>query len=197
LVSQGGSLGDDTTVNGHTVNPIQVSQHSRAVRQRGLALKVAVQSKSLTPGMKAYAAWLAIQDAFPKSMERLKQAGLCLNTRVSRKNLKGLETRDDFINQVQVYREQEVTRVKAILERHLEVAVDAHMLGLKLAVSERDHRAIPKFTVPLIERAWPKVNEQQPHVPMIEIHIGQGQTMRLIEKPVEEIPDAEFEVVKD
>ncbi len=147
--------------------------------------------------MKAYAAWLAIQPAFPKSIERLKSAGICLTTRVSRKNLNALEARDDFVNQVQVYRDQEVTRVKGILERHLESAVDAHMLGLQLAVSERDHRAIPKFTVPLIERAWPKVNEVQPHVPMIEIHIGQGQTMRLIEKPVEEIPEAEFEVVRD
>ena len=170
---------------------------SRAHRQRGAALKVAVQSKSLTPGMKAYAAWLALNPG-KKAQERRIQAGICLNTTVSTANLKALEGREDFGALLQSYANDEVTRVKGILERHLEVAVDAHMLGLQLAVSERDHRAIPKFTVPFIERAWPKQNDVIPHVPLIEIHIGQGQTMRLIEAPaVEVIPEADYEVVKD
>lgn len=148
--------------------------------------------------MKAYAAWLAIQSKFPRSIERLNCAGLCFNTRVSRSHLNILEAREDFVNLVQTYRDQEVTRVKGIIERHLATAVDAHMLGLQLAVEEKDHRAIPKFTTPLIERAWPKQNEVIPHVPMIEIHIGTGQTLRLIEAPaIEVIPDAEYEVVAE
>lgn len=147
--------------------------------------------------MKAYAAWLATQNAFPKSIERLTAAGLYLNTRVSRKNLQALEEREDFQNLVETFRGQETARVKAVLEGHLKAGVDAHMTGLKMALADGDHRAIPKFTVPLIERAWPKANEQEVHRPMIEIHIGQGQTLRLIESPVAEIPEAEFEVVTE
>lgn len=148
--------------------------------------------------MKAYAAWLAIQESWPKSIERLKQLGAFVNTKCSRPNLTRLERREDFIALVQTYRDQEVTRTKGIIERHLEQGVKAHMRGLEMALAESDHRAIPKFTTPLIERAWPKQNEQQQAVPLIEIHLGQGQTMRLLNQPVADVvEDADYEVVTD
>ena len=59
--------------------------------------------------------------------------------------------------------------------------------GLEMALREKDHKAIPNYTGPIIERAWPRRDSPETQT-QVTIHITPRQQADLVEPPVELLP---------
>lgn len=70
--------------------------------------------------------------------------------------------------------------------------VDAHIKGLQMAMKAEDHRSIPSYTVPALDRIVPKRQEGVANVQVLNVTLSVAQ-QALLEKP--EAIDVEYEVI--
>lgn len=110
----------------------------------------------LRPWMIAFAEWYALCTKRPIIAVQVAEATKLAGTPVLNSQLQGLKSRTDFRALVQKFYEGGVAAARTKIENDLPYYVDKHKEGLEQATKKKDYRAYKDFTVPMIERAWPR-----------------------------------------
>lgn len=127
----------------------------------------------------------ALAAAIAQSPERLKLteiralARAITNYRISLGAVRATLKRDDFRRLVDKFRANEAARARQMFETDAAAYVQAHKRGLDMALAAEDHRAIPSYTVPALDRIWPKKEDQAAQTPMVVLNIHPNQLATL------------------
>lgn len=124
------------------------------------------QTLPLQPWEAEFAEWLVTQPKRPtlaaqlaKAHEMIVAVGQDVNL-FKQKNLRQLKAREAFKGYVADMQLSAVKKARAKLEVRLPDYVEAHRVGLTMAMEARDHRSIPNYTNPILDRVWPKQDQQ-------------------------------------
>jgi lambda repressor-like predicted transcriptional regulator len=83
-------------------------------------------------------------------------------------------------------------RARAKIEMRVPEYIDAHKKGLDMALEAHDHRSIPNYTNPILDRVWPR-NDQQVAQAAVVIELTPKQ-LASIDAPA---PVVEYEELDD
>ena len=136
--------------------------------------KVMYESETLRPWMKQYASWIALYDRVgrPHIKERLKALrGMCKG-RVTRPALLYLEGRDDFSQLVEELKRDENKRARLHMAIHAADMIDLHKEAADNLKEKGEWKELAKYTVPYLDRVWPKKEDEQTQAQIIQIEIG-------------------------
>ena len=98
-----------------------------------------------------------------------------------------LQERADFKEYHDKFAQGAVTAARARLEADSPWYIDQHRLGLEQAIQEKDYKAIPNYTGPVIERVWPR-REAPTTANQITINLTTRQQAELTQAPAELMP---------
>jgi hypothetical protein len=143
----------------------------------------------LRPWQYAFAEWLAHQvDRRPKVAEQIEKAEELAQHTVTASALRRLKDRRAFRDYFGKLHAGALQRARAKLEARYEKFIDAHVDGLEMAYNEGDYHAIPKYTVPVIDRIAPK-RDAAPVQQAVVVHVTTEQAAKI------EADEAEFEIL--
>jgi len=152
----------------------------------------------LSPFEYAFCEWLATQVdgkvPLADQMEKISELG---QKTYSDNYLRNLKNRKEFKRHFAEIQKTLLARARAKLARHMPEAVDAHFKGMEMAIAANDHRGIPAFTVPILDRVHPKQHDQ-PQAAAVTINITATQMSAIAEESIptvecEEITEPEFD----
>ena len=112
-----------------------------------------------------FAGWLASAPYVVTKDEQVKVANAIANenlrpnqrpTTVTWAHVRRLRQRADWQEVVRKFEEGGMEAARQQLISDLPVYIEMHRQGAEMAVRQGDYRAIPQYTVPAIERAYPK-----------------------------------------
>lgn len=132
---------------------------SRAVTRTGQGEAL---GGSLRPWMKSFALWLLSPQPDgkrPKVSAQTRKASELAGVPVTKEALRWLRKRPDFQLFVQTLEGSVTEAAKESLTLAHQFYVQSHRAGLELAVAAGDYKAIPAFTVPILDRIVPKKAE--------------------------------------
>lgn len=194
----------------HGVSPqiVSMSKAKRRIRNRiakqsGGALasppNTKPQTLPLMPWEVEFAEWLVtqhkrplIKDQLAKCEELLKAVGAHAALPYTRKDLKNLRQRDEFKAFFADLQKDALKRARAKIEMRVPEYIDAHKKGLDMALEAHDHRSIPNYTNPILDRIWPR-NDQQTATAAVVIELSPKQIASINDPP----PTVEYEVLTD
>lgn len=164
-----------------------------------LGPNVIAKRRSLTEWMRVYAAWYAQQPRQPGLTDRIRAVRAITQYKVTKKALAALEARADWRRFVEKCRADAAFRAKTMLESHYAFYVDLHKQGAQMALKAGDHRAIPTFTSPVLERVAPKRVESDAPPPSIVLNLSVQQMKgveAVLSAPVKAdvVEDADFTI---
>lgn len=146
-----------------------------------------------------FAAWYAVHPVKPRILECVEYCRAITHWRVPRATVEKLLRREDFQTLTRQFRESERLRTQELLTADYQYYLDAHRKGLDMALEAGDHRGIPAFTNPILDRIAPKRTEEGQKAAMVNI-VLQGSVAKLAQSFVqgEIIEDAEvLEVLEE
>lgn len=147
-------------------------------------------SAPLLPWQAVYAEWLSIQPTKPSTVQQRKIASQFCQRPVSLRELHKLRTNPRFESYLLALQADSVRRARAIIEEHYAEGVHAHIDGMRMAKDAADYKALPAFTVPLLDRVVPK-KEAVAAQTQINVTLSTKQQAQLTEQPME----VEYEVL--
>jgi hypothetical protein len=162
----------------------------RVMNQLKIGSTACFHSNHLRPWMRTYAEWLALQPGKPGWREKIAIVNRIAHDKVSKRAVRFLEARADFIAYYDKFATGAQTAARAKLESETPWYVEQHRLGLEAAISKGDHKAIPTFTTPILERVWPR-REGPMVATQVTIHLSPRQQADLSQPPAE-LLDAEI-----
>lgn len=112
--------------------------------------------KPLPPWQSAFAEWLSSQPDKPSTQAQRKMASALLRQTISPKALRRVIRNPAFIRYLALLNADALRRSRAILEQHYTEGVHAHLSGMRSALDANDYKALPSFTVPILDRVVPK-----------------------------------------
>ena len=157
--------------------------------------------RPLSPYEFTFCEWLARHPEHPKVKEQVAKLREMLNPPdkdgnppeyiipVDRKKLVKLKNRQEFKDYFAEMRKEELGRARSMFIKRMPNAVAGHFDALDQVLANGDYRAVPSFTVPVLDRVMPKKAENAP-VTAIKIELSQAQQDLL------ELPEASVEVVE-
>lgn len=147
----------------------------------------------LAPWELAFAEWLAHSVAQRTSMKTQLEIAMDLaGEPVTYGYIKNLKNREEFREYYVELQKDALRRARSMVEKRLPQGVKAHFEGLQMALDTEDHRSIPAYTVPILDRAMPKKAEIGA-VTAVKIELSPKQHALLDET----IPEVEVEVIDD
>lgn len=152
-----------------------------------------LHSPYLKQWMKNYAEWLALQPGRPSVPEKRAIVNRLAQDKVSAKAIRFLEQRADFLEYHDKFASGAVTAARAKLEAESPWYIEQHRLGLEQAIREKDYKAIPNFTGPVVERVWPR-REGAVTATQVTIHLSPRQETDLTQ---EQLPAIEAEIIAE
>jgi len=147
-------------------------------------------SAPLLPWQSLFAEWLSIQSDRPSTVQQRKQASLFCQRPVSLRELHKVRKNPRFEQYLLALQADSVRRARAIIEEHYAEGVHAHIDGMRMAKDAADYKAIPAYTVPILDRVVPK-KEAAAAQTQINVILSTKQQAQLNDTPVE----VEYEVL--
>lgn len=127
---------------------------------------------------RVFAAWLAtVPHASMKTIRVYVQD--LTQLLVSDGAIHALMAREDFRKLVGDFQANARLRIQELAEFDYPFYLDAHKKGLESAIAAGDHRAIPSFTVPMLDRAVPKKADEAEKAQVVVINMTPGQARAL------------------
>ena len=156
------------------------------------ALTVApVGSQPLLPWQCAFAEWIACQDVRPSISQQCQAASKLAQRTVSKRTLARIRRSQRFIEYYQSLQLDAVRAARSMLEERYGSAITAHFEGLEMALGQSDYRAIPHYTVPILDRVAPK-RDNTVVATKVEVILSSKQEAALTADPVIEVLPAEI-----
>lgn len=147
--------------------------------------------------MKAFALWLASPQPDgkkPKTQQQTKKASELAGYGITVNTLYALRKRPDF----QLFRQALEASVTEAAKEALALAhrsyVEAHQRGLEMALAEGDYKAIPAFTVPILDRIVPKKADTNVGNKTIIVNVHEDRAKALTASLAESLPPEAIEV---
>jgi hypothetical protein len=144
----------------------------------------------LSPWQVRYAEWVATCSAPPAVPERLLRASQLAGYVVPKPHLAELHRRPSFKELVQVILADEVRAAHVVLRDASKELAEGHLKMARKALAAEDYDKYPKYSVPMIERVWPKAAEG--HVTQTQVNISFGNSAFASKNVIE---DADFAVI--
>lgn len=149
----------------------------------------------LLPHQSAFAEWLSSQPQRPPvSVQRKMYSKLCqrlVSPRTFADHMSKLKTNPHYIRYYASLQADALRRSRVILEEHYTEGVETHLDGMRMAREAEDYKAIPAFTVPILDRVVPKREAVQANT-QINVVLSTKQKAVLDN---EQVPDVSFEVL--
>lgn len=120
----------------------------------------------MQPWEAEFAEWLVTQPKRPSLRTQVAKAHDIMRsvnidpTDFTLRTLRALKQRESFMGYVADMQLSALRKARAKLEVRLPDYVEAHATGLTMALEARDHRSIPNYTNPILDRVWPKQDQQ-------------------------------------
>ena len=146
----------------------------------------------LLPWEIEFVEWLAHQEKRPKIADQVDKCEELTQKSYSAHRLRGLKARLAFREFFAEMQMDTLKRARKKVERRTPEYVDGHYEGFKMARDHGDYRALTQYTVPILDRVWPK-KEETAAIAAVKIELTTKQT-ELIEA---EIPEIEVTVIDD
>ncbi len=165
--------------NGHRPKPTDLSKLDQADIDKGVynaiySPQAVRKQKTLRHWQRLFAAWYATLPG-PPAMDAMVAYAQALTTyRITPQSIRITTKRDDWRELVDQFRGSEALRVRELLHADYQFYLDAHRKGLFMALEKEDHRAIPSFTVPIIERFAPKKEDQAARAQVVIVNLQGG-----------------------
>jgi len=169
--------------------PAPVHAYQRRQAREAASPPAASPEEPLLPWQFAFAEWLANQDHRQPVAEQVAKAEELAQRSVSAASLRALRRRKQFREFYERLRKDALSKARAMLERRYPKFVQAHEDGLDAALDAGDYRAVPSFTVPVLDRVAPKRDIAQANA-VVTIHLTEKQQALLAT-----VEDGEFEVL--
>jgi len=157
------------------------------------------QTLPLLPWEVEFAEWLATQpkrppvkDQLAKCDELLTAVGATAAVPFSRRSLTNMKNRQEYKEYFAELQKDALRRARAKIEMRVPEYIDAHKKGLDMALEAHDHRSIPNYTNPILDRVWPR-NDQQVAQAAVVIELTPKQ-LASIDAPA---PVVEYEELDD
>jgi hypothetical protein len=140
---------------------------------------------------KRYAEWLATTVEMPTPSERLEKYREFRQRKVALSTMQGIERSDAFRYYFDDIVVDERRRAAKMFDANSPKGVAAHFQGLEMAMENSDYRAVPSFTVPVLDRVIPKKPDQVQAMQVV-VNVTPEQIERLRDS---ETPEIEVEVL--
>lgn len=141
-----------------------------------------VNTDLFTDWMRSFAHWLS-QHPRAKVIEQVKEATLLSGVQQNRRSVSFLRSRKDFQAYYALMSTSNLDRAAHTFKKDAEFYAHAHRFGLELAMAKEDHRAIPAYTTPVLDRIAPKraekVDEEQKPTIVINLTASQAKSLAL------------------
>lgn len=124
------------------------------------------------PWMRRYAAWIASQPSRPTGKEKVQFVRNLIRAPITLGTIRKLEAREDFQKYFEELDADAIKRAKADLEAAMGEYVDTHLEGMRLAVAAKDYKAIPPYTVPILDRVAPKREDGVRQANVVVLNFG-------------------------
>lgn len=147
-------------------------------------------SVPLLPWQSLFAEWLSIQPDRPSTVQQRKVASNFCQRPVSLRELHKVRKNTRFEQYLLALQADSVRRARAIIEEHYAEGVHAHIDGMRMAKDAADYKALPAYTVPILDRVVPK-KESVAAATQVNVVLTTKQQSQLEGAPVE----VEYEVL--
>lgn len=154
------------------ITPEEQEEIDRAMFKTWFTPSSVRQQTSLLQWQRLFAAWFAHLPVSPGINDCVRYVRATTKYRVGADAIRTLMARQDWQRMVVSFRESEPKRARELLNADHQTYVDAHREGLNLALAAGDYRAVPPFTVPMLDRVAPKREEETERRPTIVINIA-------------------------
>lgn len=124
------------------------------------------------PWMRRYAAWLASRPAKATGKEKVQFVRNLIRAPITLGTIRRLEAREDFQKYYEELDADAIKQARADLESAMGEYVDTHLEGMRMAVTAKDYKAIPPYTVPVIDRVYPKREDGAPRANVVVLNFG-------------------------
>lgn len=165
------------------------------IAMRGNAFRFdALHGKTLKPWMMQYAHWLASEPKWPTAgMRRIKLADLTSHRIKTGKLHDVLMHRPEFTAYLDEIMQGPLEEARAKFKSHLPEYVDGHKKAFDAVVAEGDWNKVKDYTIPALERVWPRRSDGVVTNANITITLSSGQQANF-DMP---LPILEAELVAD
>jgi len=159
--------------------------------RRKATMEKNMESDNLRPWMKRLAVWAAEQYKKPTRRELLKEARRLTNFPILPRHIKTIVDNPAWKAYLAQVSEDIPTRAAEEAKHRSLDAVKAHFEAIEKLASNGDYKDLSKFTNPILDRVWAKVEENN-HAPMIQINLGTREPIQEAEViSIEEVPRVE------
>lgn len=122
--------------------------------------------------MKEAALWYVQQPITPKPAQLAEKCTEFSKQPIKEKHAKQLLRNAAWVAFVKQLDEEFTTRARAIAETRMPKAIEAHFDAIDALFEAKKYEHIAKFTVPLLNRAWPEDHGPTQPAQIINIHLG-------------------------
>lgn len=159
--------------------------------RRKMTMEENMASENIRPWMKRLAVWCAEQVKMPSRAAMLKEARRLTNFPILPRHIRRVIDNPAWRAYLDQVAEDIPTRAaEEAKDRSLE-AIQAHFEAIQKLREEGNHKDLSKFTNPILERVWAKV-EEGGNAPMIQINFGGREPIQEAEIiSIEEVPQSE------
>lgn len=193
LDALGPGTGNDSDMHAlqDTMNAVQEQADSQ-VFQEHFSPKAITAQEGLWSWQRMVAAWYAtVPYATPKSI--LRYARDLTKLEVTPGAIRALFERKDFQQLVEQFKAAPSLRIREIAEFDYNFYLDAHRQGLQMAIAANDHRGIPAYTTPMLDRMLPKKAEGDQRAQVVVVNLTPGQAKSISISDVQEAQIMEIE----
>ena len=156
----------------------------------------------LLPWQRAFIEWLALQAKQVRLAEQLVQANHFIaqaspfendlpDAPITKPALQRFKKTSEYRDYFDAMQADATKRARAKMESRLDKFVHAHEDGLHMAVVAGDHRTIPSYTNPILDRIWPR-RDMPAVAQQITITLGPNQQAALADDAAVEVLDAQL-----
>lgn len=138
---------------------------------------------TMLPWMKAFCLWLLAPHPGgrkPRTQEQTRKASELAGYPITRKSLYQMRKRPDVQLFLQTLRASVTESAKEALALQHRRYVEAHLEGLERALEAGDYRAVPAYTVPILDRIVPKKQDPGAGNKTIVVHVNEATARTLM-----------------
>lgn len=147
-------------------------------------------TRPLLPWQSAFAEWLSSQPTKVSVQAQRKIASSLAKTLVTARALGRLRRNARFVSYLASLQLDEIRRARAVLEEHYTEGITTHIAGMRMAMAAEDHKSLPSYTVPILDRVVPKRDAVQGNT-QVNVTLTTKQTAQLDAA----IAEVEYEVL--